>query len=362
MKRTLRLLRRITLLLIGPIAIACVGAYFYLTGGRIVSTENAYIKAEKIAVSTDINGRVTTVAVKDNQRVKLGELLFEIDQEPFVIARDKAVANAARVAAEIEALRADYRQKLAEITLARGDLNYYEREFNRRKKLQDRGHVSISKLDEARRDMEAARQRIAAIQQEIARVRASLGGNPNSNTTDHPRYREAMAARDEAELDLRRTKIFAPTSGIVTNIELQPGEYVRAGTPIFSLVGNEAIWVQANLKETDLTYVQIGQTAQVRVDAYPNQTWTATVASISPATGAEFAVLPPQNTSGNWVKVVQRIPVQLSIQRQQANGPALRAGMSVIVDIDTKHERELPGIVASALAFVQGSKPASVSK
>lgn len=362
MNKKLRFIRRIVLLLIGPAAIALTGAYFYLTGGRIVSTENAYIKAEKIAVSTDIAGRVTTVAVKDNQRVDAGDLLFEIDQEPFVIARDKAVANAARVAAEVEALRADYRQKQSELKLARGDLRYYEREHNRRRKLQDRGHVSISKLDEARRDMEAARQRIAGIQQEIARVRASLGGNPNSKTVDHPRYREAMAARNEAELDLRRTKIFAPAAGIVTNIELQPGEYVRAGSPIFSLVGDEDIWVQANLKETDLTYVQIGQTAQIRVDAYPDQYWTATVASISPATGAEFAVLPPQNTSGNWVKVVQRVPVKLNIEQHQKAGPALRAGMSVIVEIDTKHERKMPGIVATALAFVQGSKPTPAAK
>ena len=349
----MRFIKRVLLLILGPVVIATAGGYFYMNGGRIVSTENANIKSDKIAVSTDVSGRVTDVIVKDNQFIASGQLLFRIDEEPFRIQRNKAAANVAKVAAEIDALRADYGQKLAEMKVAREDVNFFTREHERRGKLYAKGHLSLSKLDEMRRDMAASRQKVVAIKQELARVRANLGGRPDIPVAEHPRYREAHAVWNEAELNLRHTKIFAPAAGVVTNIGLQPGEYVQAGKPIFSIVAAHGVWVQADLKETDLTHIRAGQQATIRVDAYPNHQWTAIVSSISPATGAEFALLPPQNTSGNWVKVVQRIPVRLDVVQTTTDLP-LRAGMSVIVDIDTMHERKAPGFIASALALVHG--------
>lgn len=349
----MRFLKRMLLLILGPAVIATGGSYFYMTGGRIISTENANIKLDKIAVSTDISGRVVEVIVKDNQFIASGQMLFRIDEEPFRIQRDKAAANVAKVAAEIDALRADYGQKQAEMKVAHEDFNFFTREHERRGKLYAKGHISLSKLDEARRDIATSRQKVIAIKQELARVRANLGGRLDIPVVEHPRYRESRAVWREAELNLRHTRIFAPAAGVVTNIGLQPGEYVQAGKPIFSIVAADGVWIQANLKETDLTHIQAGQQAAIRVDAYPDHQWTAIVSSISPATGAEFALLPPQNTSGNWVKVVQRIPVRLDVVQTNTD-PPLRAGMSVIVEIDTMHERKAPGIIASALALVHG--------
>ena len=348
-------LKRMLILILGPAVIAIGGGYFYMTGGRVISTENANIKADKIAISTDVSGRVTKVVVKDNQFIAKGQLLFQIDGESFRILRDKADANIALVAAEIDALRADYGQKQAEMKLAREDSKYFKREFERRVKLHAKGHLSLSKLDETRRDLATSRQQVIAIEQELAHVRANLGGEPDTPLAKHPRYREAQAVRRESALNLRRTLIYAPTAGVVTNFGLQPGEYVQAGKPIFSIVKTSGVWIQANLKETDLTYIQPGHQASVRVDAYPDHEWTAIVSSISPATGAEFALLPPQNTSGNWVKVVQRIPIRLDVV-QTTLDPPLRAGMSVVVDIDTLHERKTPKFISSLLIFFQSDE------
>jgi membrane fusion protein (multidrug efflux system) len=195
-------------------------------------------------------------------------------------------------------------------------------------------------MDTAERLLRNARDQIAISEQEIAEVRARLGGDRAQAVDAQPSVREAGAARDRAALDLARTEIRAPVAGIVTNFELQPGEYVTAGHVVFSLVGSENVWVQANFKETDLTNVKTGQRATVQVDMYPGKPLIAVVSSISPATGAEFALLPPQNATGNWVKVVQRLPVRLRIDA--ADAPALRAGMSVLVQIDTEHRRSVP--------------------
>ena len=353
MRYLARFLKRLVLLLLGPLVIAGVGGYMYMTGGRIVSTENANIKSDKIAISADVSGRVTKVVVGDNQFIARTQLLFQIDEEPFRIIRDKAAANVAKVTADIEALRADYGRTLAELKSAKEDSSFFAREHKRRGKLHAKGHLPISKLDESKRDLATARHRILAIEQDLAHVRANLGGRPDIPVAEHPRYREALAIREEAELDLRRTHVHAPAAGVITNIGLQVGEFVEAGKPIFSIVATDGVWIQANLKETDLTYIRSGQEATVKVDAYPDHKWTAIVSSISPATGAEFALLPPQNTSGNWVKVVQRIPLRLDVV-QKTTDPPLRAGMSVVVEIDTLHERKTPDFITNALTLVYG--------
>ncbi len=337
---------------IGPLAATVVGLYIYSVGGRFVSTDNAYIKSETIAVSADISGRVVDVAIRENENVAKGALLFRIDPEPFRIALQKAEAQLMLAIQEIEALRAAHKQRLAELTLAEGDLHFYQRQFERQQTLNTRGFASTTNLDSASRNLRNARDKLDAIRQDIAQARAKLGGDPDIPSTEHPAVLEAKAARDQAALDLRRTEVRAATSGVITNFELQPGEYIHAGNVVFSLVGDAEVWVQANYKETDLTHVRVGQPASIRVDTYPGKSFQAVVTSISPATGAEFALLPPQNATGNWVKVVQRLPVRLQFSTP-GTGPPMRAGMSVVVEIDTGFQRELPGLARSALIWAR---------
>lgn len=333
---------------IGPIAAVLIGSYLYFSGGRFVSTDNAYVKSEKIAVSADVSGRVVTVGVKENQLLEPDALLFKIDPEPYRIALEKAKAKLMFARQEIEALRALHKQKLAELKLSQGDVGFYQRQYDRQQKLNTKGFTSETNLDTARRSLRNSHDRISSVMQDIAQVRAKLGGDPNIVTDDHPSVREAAAERDQAALDLKRTEVRAVAPGVVTNFDLQPGEYVNAGTNVFSLVGTGDVWIEANFKETDLTHVRVGQVASIRVDAYPGDRREAVVASISPATGAEFALLPAQNASGNWVKVVQRLTVRLSLKGRWQD-PPLRAGMSVIAEIDTGHKRRLPDFARAAL-------------
>ncbi len=338
--------------LIGPVAAVLAGLYIYMAGGRFISTDNAYVKSEKIAVSADISGRVVHVEVKENQLLEPGMLMFRIDPEPFRIALEKAEAKLVAARQEINALRALHKQKLAEMRLAEGDVEFYGRLFERQQKLNKKGFASGTNFDTARRNLRNARDRISAIMQDIAQVGAKLGGGPDTETKSQPSVREARAARDQAALDLRRTSVHAAAAGIVTNFDLQPGEYIRTGNVVFSLVGTGELWVDANFKETNLTHVRVGQPATIRVDTYPGDVREAVVSSISPATGAEFALLPPQNASGNWVKVVQRLPVRLTLQSPWRE-PPLRAGMSVIVEIDTGHKRRLPDFARAALNWAR---------
>ena len=350
--RSWRALKITLVAIIGPVVAAFVGYTIYMTGGRFASTDNAYVKSEKIAVSADVSGRVVHVAVKENQLLEPGMLLFRIDPEPFRIALEKAEARLVFARQEIYALRAQHKQKLAELKLAEGEVTFYERLFERQQTLNKKGFASGTNFDTAQRNLRNARNHISATMQDIAQVVAKLGGDPNSDTEAQPRVREARAARDQAALDLRRTSVHAPVAGVVTNFELQPGEYIETGKVVFSLVGTDDLWVDANFKETDLTHVQVGQTATIRIDTYPGDVREAVVSGISPATGAEFALLPAQNASGNWVKVVQRLPVRLRLKSPRRE-PQLRAGMSVIVTIDTQHKRRLPDFAKAALNWAR---------
>jgi membrane fusion protein, multidrug efflux system len=198
--------------------------------------------------------------------------------------------------------------------------------------------------DEARHNLHVAQSRLKSIHESTNRVLAGLLGDPQLPAERHPRYLEAKAARDAAAVDLARTQVKAPTAGVVSNMKLQVGEHVEKGAAVFSLIRAGPVWVEANFKETQLTHMHPGQIAQVVADAYPDIEWEAQVTTIAPATGAEFAILPPQNATGNWVKVVQRIPVLLEV-KQAARREQLRAGMTVTVTVDTGHERGLPRVV-----------------
>ena len=343
---------RVVLLSLAPIVAILVGGYLYATGGRIISTENAYVKADKVAISTDIDGRVIEVTATDNQVVKAGDLLFRLDPEPYRIALGQAEAKLRTVAAEIEATRALHRQKIQALNRTEINIGYMRRKFERQRQLSEKGHASKAKYDDAEHNLELARQASNAMREHISEVVANLGGDPDISIEQHPDYLAARSVWDEAALALKRTEIYAPIDGVVTRMTVQPGEWFEEGEPIFSIVDTGRHWVEANLKETELTYVYEGLKALIKIDAYPGLVWEATVDSISPATGAEFSLLPPQNATGNWVKVVQRIPVHLALGERD-NLPPLRAGMSVRVEIDTERDREVRGFVSSTFGLIK---------
>jgi membrane fusion protein (multidrug efflux system) len=349
-----RKLARTFLLGILPLAVVLVGGDWWLRSTRYVSTENAYVKAHHLAVSADIDGRAVRVFVRENDRVKQGDPLFELDPERHRIDLAKAEAEVAGMRNALAALRAEYRAAQAERAEAEEDARYHLRNFERQKQLSARGVASQAKYDEAERNLTHARQSVRTLNQRIQQVLAKLGGRYDAPDETHPMYLEAVARRDQAALNLRRTRVMAPASGTVGRVTLQPGEYVEEGKAVIPLVAAAETWIEANLKETQLTHVMPGQTATVSVDAYPDRAWTAKVVSISPSTGAELSVLPPQNASGNWVKVVQRVPVRLELEGA-ADDVALRAGMTVTVEIDTRRERSLFRMADSAFARIRGA-------
>mgnify|MGYP001191210114 CR=1 FL=1 len=348
-------LLRLFLLVVIPVTLVLVGGHFWVKSTRYVSTENAYVKAHHLAVSADIDGRTVRVSVSENDVVKRGDLLFELDPEAYRIDLATAEAEIAGIRNTIAALRAEYREAKAELTDAKQEIGYYNRIYARQRKLSARGIASRAKFDEAERNLTKARQLSRTINQKMQRVLARLGGKYDLPIEQHPMYREAMTRRERAALNLRRTRITAPTTGTVGKMTLQLGEYVEEGKAVIPIVMDREIWVEANLKETQLTHVRPGQTAIVVVDAYPDHEWKASVSSISPSTGSELSVLPPQNASGNWVKVVQRVPVRLKFDGNSP-GPTLRTGMTVNVSIDTKFDRSLFKMIGTALARIGGSK------
>lgn len=327
------------LLLIGPLLVAIAGLTFYLMGGRYVSIDNAYVKSGVTTISTDVAGTVAEIAVSDNQAVRAGQLLYRLDDETYRNAVLNAQALLATAQNDIEALRATYRQRQQDIQQAQNDVAFYQRESDRQSDLARSNVASKVQQDAARHNLATAQQKLSALQQETLGVLANLSGNADIRVEDHPRYQAAKSQLDQAMRDLAHTRAVAPADGIVTNVdEIQLGEFLPAGTPAFSLVAIGRDWIEANPKETDLTHVRPGQAVSVTVDTYPDYVWHGTVEGISPATGAQFAILPPQNASGNWVKVVQRIPVRVAIDHSECDRP-LRAGMSTVITIDTGKRR-----------------------
>lgn len=344
----MRLLR--PFLLVGIPLIAVLGAaLWWLWGGRYVSTENAYVKADIVQVSAEITGRVTDVFVKEHAMIKAGEPLLKIDPEPFAIALEKAEAELDQTRTQVAGLRAQYAEARAELKEAEGKTNFFDAQYDRQNQLKQRGVGFAFRFEEADSNAAAARDRVAVLQQKIERILATLSGNPDLPADQHSLVREKAAVRDRAKLELDRTTVMASVSGVTVNVKLLPGEQVKAATPLFAIVSDTRPWVEANFKETELTHVRPGQSATILLDIYPDVSWDAEVESISPATGAEFALLPPQNASGNWVKVVQRLPVRLRLL-PRANELPLRAGMTATVKVDTKRERRITQIFGGSAA------------
>jgi membrane fusion protein, multidrug efflux system len=348
-----RWLRRV-LLALGPLLVLLVGGYLYLSGGRYVSTDNAYLKADQVAVTAEISGPIAAVLVAENQHVKPGDVLFRLDPAPFVVALRQAEAGLQKVGTDIEALKASYQAKQEELELANNSLAFAKREFERQSELSKKNVIAAASLDRTQHELETAQQQLAMLDRDRARLLAGLNGDPDIPVKQHPSWLAAEAVRDAAALDLARATVVAPFPGAVSN-KPELGQYVTAGKPVMTIVADDDVWIEANFKETDLTNVRPGQAATVEIDTYPGRDWPAEVESISQATQSEFSVLPAQNATGNWVKVVQRIPVRIAIWTAPGD-PPLRAGMSTYVEIDTGEERSLTGMIEHALAWLGGAQ------
>jgi membrane fusion protein, multidrug efflux system len=314
----------------------------------VMSTDDAYVEADKVGISTDVSGIVKEVDVTENQHVEAGRLLYRLDDLQFRLALERATAQIGMVRDALNALKANYRDMQTQIQQAQYDIDYYGTEFRRQQTLLSGGVASQQAFDTARRNLQNAQQKLASLNQQLAAIAANLNGDPDGPVEQNPRYLDAVAQRDEAQRQLDHAVVKAPFAGIATNVpSIAPGKYLAASTTAFFLVASDHVWVDVNPKETELTYVRSGQPVTVTVDTYPSTEWHGTVESISPAAAQEFSLLPAQNTSGNWVKVVQRIPMRVRVDTSDTNLPPLRAGMSVVVDVDTGHTRGLPHFLAA---------------
>jgi membrane fusion protein (multidrug efflux system) len=335
-------------LMVGGIAlVAFVAAVAWFMGGRYASTDNAYVRAAKLMVSTDVSGIVSEVNVKEGQSVRAGDVLFQVDPQQFRIALDNAKASLAQTALNIESMKQDYRRIQSDIASQEAQVALAQVNYDRADALAKTGSGSRATYDQTRFTLEAAKKLLQSLNDQAKVQLARLAGNADIAPEDHPSYRQVKAQVDEAQRQLDHTTVRSPFNGIVTQVAaLQPGTYLVAQTAALTntgavaLVSTDDIWVEANMKETDLAYVRVGNRVDLSVDTYPGRAWSGTVESISPASGSEFSLLPAQNSSGNWVKIVQRITVRVKVERKP-DDPPLRAGMSVYVDIDTRHRRSL---------------------
>jgi membrane fusion protein (multidrug efflux system) len=330
----------------GPLLVVSFFGWRWFVSGHEIETSNAYVKAERVMVSAQVGGRVVAVAVQQNQAVKKGALLFRLDDEPLKIALAEAEAKLGQIENAADASRAQVRGAESTIASANETEHWAQRDLARMEDLAAKQLVPRKMLDDARHALAEARmQRDSALAQQ-AQAAAALGGNPGTPLQQLPEYRAAQAAVAKARFELAQASVYAPEDGIVGTHDLQVGEYLNPGQVAMPLVATAPVWIEANFKETDLARLRVGQPAQVRVDSYPGVKWAARVASISPSSGSEFSVLPAQNASGNWVKVVQRIPVRLELIAPGEHAQVLRAGMCAYVKVALVPAR--PGAAVAA--------------
>ena len=329
------------LLILGPLVLVVGALGLYLVTGRYVSEEDAYVQAVNVSISPQVAGQVVTIAARSNTPVRKDDALFNLDPEPYRIALANAEAQLGVARDQARTLVETYRSRLKQIDEAKATADYAQTNYERQQHLFDTGAVPRATLDAAIRDLQSAKANLASLQREAAAALAQLGGNPDMPIDEQSSVKQAQAAVDSAARNLRLTFIAAPFDGIPNNVEsIAVGAFLNAGQSAFPLVSIHDIYVEANIRETDLTHLRQGDPARVTVDAYPDTPLDAKVTTLAPASGSVFALLPPQNATGNWVKVVQRIPVRLSFG-EIPDGLGLRAGMSVKVSIDTGHRRSL---------------------
>ena len=331
-----------------PLALVLGGGWMWLDAGRYETTENANIQIARISVASELSGRVTEVFVHDNARVTAGEALFTVDPQPYQLALAQAEAALAQARLGVEQLRAAYQVALAQEKVAQDTADYLAMELKRQEEITGRGAGTGSALDAARHAASAANETLSAAQQSVQAALAALGGDAGIETDAHPTVRAALVARDKAAYDLGLTTVKAPADGVIYKAaSFKPGQFVSEGSSLFTLVETGDIWVEANFKETQIENLGPGQTAQIEFDTFPGREYDAVVEAVGAGTGAEFALLPAQNATGNWVKVTQRVPVRLRLT-ETAETADLRAGLSASVTVDTHAETRLDAILAHA--------------
>jgi membrane fusion protein (multidrug efflux system) len=345
---------RLALFLLLPVALIG-GAYWYVTGGQVMSTDDAYVEADKVGIATDVAGIVSEVDVAENQHVDAGQVLYRLDPRQFQIALDNAKANLAETELSIAAMKQDYQRMLRDVDTEQAQVTLDQATNDRDATLVRSNTVPQATYDQARFTLQADKSKVESLREQTRVQLARLDGDPDIAIERHPQYLQAKAQVDEAQRQLDDTVVRARFAGIVTNVpSIAPGKYLPASATAFYLVAADHVWVASNPKETDLTHVRPGQVVTVTVDTYPDAEWHGTVDSISPAAAQEFALLPAQNTSGNWVKVVQRIPMRVRLDTSDTKLPPLRAGMSVVINVDTGHPHGLPQFLTSLFGRTEG--------
>jgi membrane fusion protein, multidrug efflux system len=342
----LRRYRRFLLMVVLPIVLAIAGFTFYLNGGRYVGTDDAYVGAQKVLVTPDISGKIEKVVVREGQLVKQGDELFEIDPVPFRLAVDEAKAQVAQAQTTYDSLRANIKIYGDMLNLAQQGVDLKQRDVERKQALVKNSFGSQLDLDNSANALVTSGSIAQYIKQQISTAKTQLLGDPDLPLEKFPPYAQAKAKLDNAERNLDHAVVRAPMGGVATQVEqIQLGRYVAAGTPVFSIIDVAHPWVDANPKESDLTHVTEGQPVTIEVDAFPNHVFKGKIGSLSPGTGAQFAILPPQNATGNFVKVVQRVPIRIYFDETDKYVKKLKAGMSVYATIDTGHQRSLAGLL-----------------
>ena len=344
-RRLGRSMLRFVLLLGLPLLAAAAGAAFYLSGGRYISTDNAYVGAQKVLITPDVSGKIDAVMVKEGQHVAAGDPLFEIDPTPYRLAVQQAQSKLDGVKTDYDNLKSNLASLTRLVDLAQQNIDLKRKDVERKQTLLANRTGAQADLDKSMTDTVTAELQAQLAAQQKATALNGLLGNPDLPIEQYPAYQMAKAALDQAQRDRSLTLLKAPIAGTATQVDnIQLGRYVTAGTPVLSVIDDSAPWVDANPKETDITWLRPGQKVSIAVDSFPDQVFHGTVTSISPGTGAQFAILPPQNAIGNWVKVVQRVPVRITFDPGQ-DVSLLRSGMSVTVEIDSGRQRSLRSLL-----------------
>ena len=338
-----RRISRFVMLVVIPLAALALGFSWWLSSGRYVSTDNAYVGADKSLITPQVTGAIVAVHVVEGQKVKVGDPLFDIDPKPYEIALALAKGKLEGANVEFANLQSTYASNIDQIKMGEDAVRVRQADFDRKNDLAISRSGTAADRDTSMANLIQAKQILEFVKWQQATVKVKLDGGPNTTIDQFPDYMQARAAVDDAERNLRNTKVLAPIDGVATQVpEIEIGRVAAAGQPVFAVVANTGLWVDANPKESDLTYVHVGLPAKVSVDTFPNKEWKGTICSIAPGTGAQFAILPPQNASGNWVKVVQRVPLRFCFDPSEDTA-GLRAGMSAYVTVDTGRVRTLAG-------------------
>ncbi len=330
---------RLVLLIVLPAAAAIIGLVIYMLGGRYISTDNAYVGAQKVLITPDISGKVVRIAVREGQHVNAGDELMTLDSVPFQLALDQAKAKLANARTDFDKAKINLTSLNTMSDIGKKNVDLKQRDVDRKTKLVSSQAGSQTDLDTAIGALITAQQIELFTEQQRDTTLNSLLGDANLPLEKFPEYAQAKAALDQAQRDFDHTVLRAPITGTATQVDnIQLGRFVAAGAPIFSVIDDQAPWVDANPKETDITYLRVGQKASLAVDSFPDHTFQGTVVAVSPGTGSQFSILPAQNATGNWVKVVQRVPLRIAFDKGE-DVRLLRSGMSVNVEIDTGHSR-----------------------